>query len=108
MEHKMWNLPCEIQWNILKFARHPVADVFMTSGDVLLVLSALRAYNEGPGCVRDDSFVKLWYEIKSYDNDDHDFVKQEIAFLLSDEYLKSGDNEQNVYEELFLSRFVSE
>jgi hypothetical protein len=28
MENKIQNLPNEIQWHIMKFTRHPVADVF--------------------------------------------------------------------------------
>ena len=29
MENVLGNLPGEIQWNIIKYMRHPVADVFL-------------------------------------------------------------------------------
>ncbi len=99
------NLPNEIKWNIFKYMRHPVAEVFTQSEDVQVVASAMCAYNEGPGLVRNASFTELWFEVKGFDEDVRDFVKQEIAFLLSDEYLNSGKNEQNCYEEFFLSTF---
>ena len=52
----MENLPIDLQWNIMKFMSHPVADVFKLTENVNLTIAAMKAYNDGPRV--DDSFAE--------------------------------------------------
>ena len=71
----MENLPIEIYWNIVKFMRHPVAEVFKQSEDVKLSLLGLRAYNNEL-----TTFSDMFFSLQT------DFIRAELEFLQSDGY----------------------
>ena len=71
----MENSPSEIQWNIIKFMRHPLAEVYTQSEDVKLALLGLRAYNNEV-----TTFSDMFFSLQT------DFIRAEIEFLNSDAY----------------------
>ena len=71
----MENSPSEIQWNIMKFMRHPLAEVYMQSEVVKLALLGLRAYNNEV-----TTFSDMFFSLQT------DFIRAEIEFLNSDAY----------------------
>ena len=57
----MENLPSEIQWNIMKFMKHPVADMFT-------VASADITYLDDDGyCMHGFSFAFNWFNEAMYE-----------------------------------------
>ena len=64
MENVLGNLPGEIQWNIIKFMRHPMADAFH-------MISHEYFFDEDEG----ETFVFSWFRRKQFLDKIHDLNK---------------------------------
>ncbi len=71
----MENLPIEVQWNIMKFMRHPIAEVYAQSEDVKLARLGLALYNNDV-----TTFSDYFFSLQT------EFIRDQLEMLQSDGY----------------------